>query len=109
MPKPGPKAKEITKPCYNLYKHRLGPFLRQTKDFLRIAKGQDLDQDASIGNTRRWSWSREQKLGAIKYALSKVVLNKARKEELISNNAAASNIGCTCDRTLTTCHSERCE
>jgi hypothetical protein len=53
MPKPRPKAKEITKPCYNLYKHRLGPFLGQTEDFLHIAKGQDLDQDASIDDTRR--------------------------------------------------------
>jgi hypothetical protein len=95
MPKPRPKAKEITKPRYNLYKHQLGPFFRQTEDFLRIAKGQDLDQDASIDDTRRRSWTCEQKLGAIKYALSKVVLNKARKEELISNNATASNIGCT--------------
>jgi hypothetical protein len=83
------------KPCYNLYKHQLGPFLRQTKDFLHIVKGQDLDYDASIDDTCRWSWTCKQKLGVIKYVLLKVVLNKARKEELILNNAAANNISCT--------------
>jgi transposase-like protein len=100
MPKSGPKPKVITQPRWNPYKHRLGPFLGDSEAFLRTAKarGPDcdtIDDDIAIDDTRRRSWTREQKLGAIKYALSKVVLNKAGKEEPISNNAAATNIGCT--------------
>jgi len=101
MPKSGPKAKAITQPRWNLYKHRLGPFLGDPEDFLRTAKGQDPDQDAidddiAIDNVRRRSWTRKQKLGAIKYALSTFVPGKTTgKEELISNNATATNIGCT--------------
>jgi transposase-like protein len=53
------------------------------------------EANGARSDTRRRSWPREQKLGAVKYALSKVVVNKAGKEELISNNAAATNIGCT--------------
>jgi len=99
MPKSGPKPKAITQPRWNLYKHRLGPFLRDSEAFLRTAKAQGpncdtINDDIAIDNTRRRSWTREQKLGAVKYALSKVVLNEAGKEELISNNAVATNIGC---------------
>jgi len=91
MPKSGPKPKAITQPCWNLYKYRLGPFLRDSEAFLRTAKAQGPDCD-TIDDTRRWSWTCEQKLGAVKYALLKVVLNKAGKEKLISNNAAAINV-----------------
>jgi len=100
MPKSGPKPKAITQPRWNPYKHRLGTILRDPEAFLRTAKGQDSDHDAidddiTIDDTRRRSWTCKQKLGAVKYALLKVVVNKAGKEELISNNAAATNIGCT--------------
>lgn len=81
-------------------KHRLNPFFRNSEAFLRTAKAQGpdcdtIDNDIAINNTCRRSWSCEQKLDAVKYALSKGVLNKAGKEELISNNAAATNISCT--------------
>ena len=98
MPKSGLKPKAITQPCWNLCKHRLSPFLRYLEAFLRTAKGQDPDRDVinddiAINDTHRRPC--KQKLGAIKYALLKVVVNKAGKEKLISNNAAATDIGCT--------------
>src|SRR5271170_5081043 len=101
MPKCGPKPKAIAKPRHNPYSYRLpGPFLGSSDDFLRTAKGQDskdeaIDNDIAIDDIRRWSWTREQKLGAIKYATSTYVPGKAGSDELIPNNATALNIGCT--------------
>jgi hypothetical protein len=67
---------------------------------LRAAKGQDsedkaIDDDVAIDDTRRRSWTQEQKLGAIKYATSTYVLGKTGSNELIANNAATVNISCT--------------
>jgi len=81
MPKSGPKAKAISAPRYNPYKHRLGPFLGSSEAFLRTAKGQDpedeaIDDDVAIDDVRRRSWTREQKLGAIKYATSTFIPGK---------------------------------
>jgi hypothetical protein len=101
MPKPGPKPKAIAKPRHNLYSYRiLGPFLGSSDDFLHTAKGQDsedeaIDDDVAIDDIRCRSWTREQKLGAIKYATSTYVPGKTGSNELIANNAAAINIGCT--------------
>jgi hypothetical protein len=101
MPKPGPKPKAIAKPRHNPYSYRLlGPFLGSSEDFLRAAKGQDskgeaIDDDIAIDDTRRRSWTREQNLGAIKYATSTFVPGKTGSNELIANNAAAVNIGST--------------
>jgi len=101
MPKCGLKPKAISKPWYNLYSYRLpGPFLGSSKDFLRTAKGQDpedeaIDDNVAIDDIRRRSWTREQKLGAIKYATLTYVLGKTSSDKLILNNAAALNIGCT--------------
>jgi hypothetical protein len=81
-------------------KYRIpGPFLGDTNAFLQAAKGQDSIKD-SINNSddetrRRRSWTREQKLGAIKYATSTYVVDKDGYRKLIANNAAAANIGCT--------------
>jgi hypothetical protein len=74
--------------------------LGNSKDFLRTAKGQDsedeaTDNDIAIDDIRRRSWTCEQKLGAIKYATSTYVPSKAGSNELITNNAAAVNIRCT--------------
>jgi hypothetical protein len=67
---------------------------------LRTAKGQDsedkaINDDVAIDDIRRRSWTCEQKLGAIKYATSTYVPGKTGSNELIANNAAAINIGCT--------------
>jgi hypothetical protein len=94
MPKSGLKAKAISAPRYNLYKHRLSPFLGSFEAFLRTAKGQD-PEDEAINDVHRRSWTREQKLGAIKYATLTFILGKTGQDELISNKAAAYNIGCT--------------
>ena len=100
MPRSGPKAKAISAPRYNLYKHRLSPFLGSSEAFLRTAKGQDpedeaIDDDVAIDDVRRRSWTREQKLGAIKYATSTFVPGKTGQDKLIANKAAAYNIGYT--------------
>jgi len=101
MPKSGPKPKAIAKPRHNPYSYRLlGPFLGSSEDFLCAAKGQDsedkaIDDDVAIDNTHRRSWTQKQKLGAIKYATSTYILGKTGSNELIANNAAAVNIGCT--------------
>jgi len=101
MPKPGPKPKAIAKPRWNPYSSRLpGPFLGTSNAFLRTAKGQDpedeaINDDVAIDDVRRRSWTREQKLGAVKYAMSTYVPGKTGTDKLIPNNAAASNIGCT--------------
>ena len=101
MPKHGPKPKDLAKPRYNPYHYRLvGPFLGSSDDFLRTAKGQDptddlIDDDIAIDDVRRRSWTREQKLGAVKYATSTYVLSKTGFDKLILNNTAAFNIGCT--------------
>jgi hypothetical protein len=110
MPKSGPKPKAIAKPRHNPYSYRLGPFLGSSEDFLRTARGQDsegedpededpedeaIDDDVAIDDRRRRSWTREQKLGAIKYATSTYVPGKTGSNELIPNHAAAFNIGCT--------------
>src|SRR6516164_2156676 len=98
MPKPGPKPKAIAKSRHNPYSYRLpGPFLGSSEDFLRTARGQDsedtaIDDDIAIDDIRRRSWTREQKLGAIKYATSTYVLDKTGSNKLIANNAAAVNI-----------------
>jgi len=60
MPKSGPKAKAISAPCYNLYKHRLSPFLGSSEAFLQTAKGQNpedeaIDNNVVIDDVRRWS------------------------------------------------------
>ena len=67
---------------------------------MRAAKGQDsedeaIDDDIAIDDIRHRSWTREQKLGAIKYATSTYIPGKTGSNELIPNNAAAVNIGCT--------------
>jgi transposase-like protein len=101
MPKCGLKLKAISKPRHNLYSYRLpGPFLGSSKDFFGAAKGQDsedeaIDDNVAIDDIRRRSWTREQKLGAIKYATSTYVPGKTGSNELIPNNAAALKIGCT--------------
>jgi len=107
MPKCGPKLKAITEPRHNPYGSQLpGPFLGSSDDFLRTAQGQgpeneatDNDEatndDEAIDDIRRRSWTREQKLGAIKYATSTYVLSKTSPAKLIANNAAALKIGCT--------------
>ena len=75
MPKTGPKLKNASQPRHNPYKYRIpGPFLGDTNAFLQAARGQDSIED-TIDNSddetrRRRSWTREQKLGAIKYATS---------------------------------------
>ena len=89
------------KPRHNPYSYRiLGPFLGNSDDFLRTAKGQDSEDEATnddiaIDDVRRRSQTRKQKLGAIKYATSTYVPSKTGSNELIANNAAAVNIGCT--------------
>jgi hypothetical protein len=100
MPKSGLKAKVISAPWYNLYKHRLSPFLKSSEAFLRTAKGQDpkdeaINNDVAIDDVHRWSWTCEQKLGAIKYTTSTFVLGKTSQDELISNKATAYNISYT--------------
>jgi hypothetical protein len=101
MPKPGPKPKAIAKLRHNLYSYQIpGPFLGNSKDFLRTAKGQDskdeaTDNDIAINDIRRRSWTCEQKLCVIKYATSTYILGKAGSNKLITNNAATVNIRCT--------------
>jgi transposase-like protein len=98
MAKHGPKPKAVAEHCYNLYNHRIRPFFSSSDSYLRTAKGQDQDQDqdnVAINNVHHRSWTREQKLGAVHYALSTFVLNKNSREKLIPTNAAAINIGCT--------------
>jgi hypothetical protein len=98
MAKHGPKPKAVAELRYNLYKHRTGPFFGSSDSYLRTAQGlnQDQDQDdVAIGDVRRRSWTREQKLGAVHYALSTFVLNKNSREKLIPANAAVIKIGCT--------------
>jgi len=101
MPKPGPKPKAIAKPRWNPYSSRLpGPYLGTSNAFLCTAKGQDpedeaIDDDVAIDDVRRRSWTRKQKLGAVKYAMSTYVPSKTGTDKLIPNNAAASNISCT--------------
>jgi hypothetical protein len=73
--------------------------LGDTNAFLQAARGQDSIED-TIDNSddetrRRRSWTREQKLGAIKYATSTYVVDKDSHRKLIANNAAAANIRCT--------------
>jgi hypothetical protein len=78
MPKAGPKPKNASQPRHNLYNYRIpGPFLGDSSAFLQAAKGQDsiddsIDKDSDFEDEtrRRRSWTREQKLGAIKYATS---------------------------------------
>jgi hypothetical protein len=94
MAKHGPKPKAVAEHCYNLYKHRIGPFFGSSDSYLRTAKGQDQD-DVAIDNVRRRSWTREQKLRAVYYALSTFVPNKNGREKLIPTNSAVVNIGCT--------------
>jgi hypothetical protein len=100
-------SKAIAKPRHNPYRYRLpGPFLGSSEAFLRTAKGEDpedkainddvaMDDDVAIDDIRCWSWTCEQKLGAIKYATSTYVPGKTGSNELIANHAAAFNIGCT--------------
>ena len=101
MPKCDPKLKGIAQPRHNPYGYRLpGPFLGSSEEFLRTAKGQDpedeaIDDDVAIDDIRRRSQTRKQKLGAIKYATSTYVPSKTGSDEIIPNNAAAVNIGCT--------------
>jgi hypothetical protein len=107
MPKCGPKLRAIAEPRHNPYGYRLpGPFLGSSDDFLRTAQGQDpeneatnddeaTDNDEATDDIRRRSWTREQKLGAIKYATLTYVLSKTGPAKLIANNAAALKIGYT--------------
>jgi hypothetical protein len=100
MPKPGPKSKAIAKPHHNPYSYQLlGPFLSSSEDFLHTAKGQDsddeaIDNDIANDNIRCRFWTREQNLGAIKYATLTYVPGKTGLDELIVSNAAAVNIRC---------------
>jgi hypothetical protein len=66
--------------------------------FLRTTRDEDTNNDGSdsLGKeVRRRSWTREQKLGAIKYAQSTFIPNHHGIPQVISRNAAAKNIGCT--------------
>jgi hypothetical protein len=82
MPKPGPKPKAIAKPRWNPYSYRLpGPFLGSSEAFLCAAKRQNpedkaIDNDVAVDDVRRRSWTREQKLSAVKYTVSTYVLSK---------------------------------
>ena len=51
--------------------------------------------DKAIDDIRCRSWTREQKLGAIKYVTLTYVLSKTGPAKLIANNATALKIGCT--------------
>jgi hypothetical protein len=62
---------------------------------MRMHAEKPIDDDVAIDDIRRRSWTREQKLGAIKYATSTYVPGKTGSDELIANHAAAFNIGCT--------------
>jgi hypothetical protein len=101
MLRPGSKPKVIAKPRWNPYSYRLpGPFLGSSEAFLCTAKGQDsedeaVDDDVAVDDVRRRSWAREQKLDTVKYTASTYVSGKTGADELISHNAAVSNISCT--------------
>ena len=94
-------------PRHNLYNHRVqarpaGVFQDVSTNYLQIARGEGpgtSDTESIDSNnqneTRRRSWTREQKLGAVNYASTTYVPSRNGGTELISRNAVANNIGCT--------------
>jgi len=107
MAKPGRKPKSFMAPRYNPYAHRIRAsqasaapvFQNVSTNYLEIAKGEDVESDGGDSDypneTRRRSWTREQKLGAVHYASLTYITSKDGKTKLIARNAAAKNIGCT--------------
>ena len=109
MPKCGPKPKPIANRRYNPLAYCIRTAIPATTLFdqtaaalLQRACGEDADEvhsDSESGEDnaqgRRRSWTREQKLAAIKYATTTMIEQKSGLKQLISCNAAASDIGCT--------------
>jgi transposase-like protein len=94
-------------PRHNPYAYRVpasrvcpaGVFQNVSANYLQVACGEgsepdDIDSDEA-NETRRRSWTREQKLGAVNYTTLTYVASKDGGQELISRNAAANDIGCT--------------
>jgi hypothetical protein len=95
MPKQDPKPKPLSASRSNPYQHRLLQPANQlmsdiSNGLLRTARGEDtIDNDSyntdsdSGKEVRRRSWTREQKLGAIKYAQSTFIPNHRGITQLI--------------------------
>jgi hypothetical protein len=111
MPKSGPKPKAIANRRYNPLGYRIRTqllaetiFDQVATNLLQHARGEDADKvrysDSNNckddDNSRRRSWTREQKLAAIKYATTTIITDeKSGIKKLISRHAAAKNIKCT--------------
>jgi transposase-like protein len=107
MARPEPKPKSFMAPRYNPYAHRVRAspassaliFQDVSANYLQIAQGNSIESDSNdsddLKETRRRSWSREQKLGAVNYASITYITTKDGSIELISKHAAANNVGCT--------------
>src|SRR5271168_2170170 len=104
MPKSGPKPKPIADRRYNPLAHRIRTAIPTTTIFdqtaiglLQCARGEGVDDsdDGEDDQSHRRSWTREQKLAAIQYATTTMIEQKSGLKQLISCNAAASDIGCT--------------
>jgi hypothetical protein len=67
-------------------------------NYLKIAQGNNVESDGDSDHpnkTRRRSWTREQKLGAVNYASITYKTSKDGQVEPISRNIVADNIECT--------------
>src|SRR5277367_3881974 len=109
MPRTGPKSKSFMAPRHNPYVRRNGIpktsiFEDVAGNYLRIARGEakasnEGDDTEYTGSDedehRRRSWTREQKLYAVKYATTARVPDGKGDTKPISRGAASKEIGCT--------------